>query len=98
MSEAGETIAYPADRCESIRTLLRAARNDEAAGQYIERHGEDPTMLDALKVAYFYACCSPWRASKTRYTTWKSAWWSWALRTPLWVITSWPSMAMTVFA
>jgi hypothetical protein len=126
MSEAsGETIAHPADRYESIRTLLRAGRNDEAivrlcaihiarpsdlvarqllfdayfqkrdwsvaltladdlarqqpgvarlekavivtlsnmkrhdetivrAAQYIERHGEDLTMLDALKVAHFY--------------------------------------------
>jgi hypothetical protein len=40
-----------------IATLSNMRRFDEAipkALQYIERHGEDLTMLDALKVAYFY--------------------------------------------
>jgi tetratricopeptide (TPR) repeat protein len=40
-----------------IATLSNMRRFDEAipkALQYIERHGEDLTMLDALKVAHFY--------------------------------------------
>ena len=40
-----------------IATLSNMKRYDEAipkALQYIERHGEDLTMLDALKVAHFY--------------------------------------------
>jgi hypothetical protein len=40
-----------------IATLSNMRRYDETipkALQYIERHGEDLTMLDALKVAYFY--------------------------------------------
>ena len=40
-----------------IATLSNMRRFDEAivrALQYIERHGEDLTILDALKVAHFY--------------------------------------------
>jgi hypothetical protein len=40
-----------------IATLSNMKRYEETivqAGRYIERHGEDLTMLDALKVAYFY--------------------------------------------
>ncbi len=40
-----------------ITTLSNMKRHDETiaqAYQYIVRHGEDLTMLDALKVAYFY--------------------------------------------
>jgi tetratricopeptide (TPR) repeat protein len=40
-----------------IATLSNMKRYDETIGQaarYIERHGEDLTMLDALKVAHFY--------------------------------------------
>jgi len=39
-----------------IATLSNMKRYEETivqAGRYIERHGEDLTMLDALKVAYF---------------------------------------------
>jgi len=40
-----------------IATLSNMKRYDETivqASQYIERHGQDLTMLDAFKVAYFY--------------------------------------------
>ncbi len=40
-----------------IATLSNMKRFDEAilrASQYIERHGEELTVLDALKVAHFY--------------------------------------------
>ena len=40
-----------------IATLSNMKRYDETivqAARYIDRHGEDLTMLDALKVAYFY--------------------------------------------
>ena len=42
---------------ELIAILSNMRRYDETiarASQYIARHGEDLTMLDALKVAYFY--------------------------------------------
>jgi hypothetical protein len=52
MSEAGsENIAHPADRCESIRTLLRAGHNDEAIVRMCappgrrQRYGHDQYML-----------------------------------------------------
>ena len=40
-----------------IATLSNMKRYDETIAQalrYIERHGEDLTILDALKVAHFY--------------------------------------------
>jgi hypothetical protein len=57
MSEAGgETIAHPADRHESIRTLLRAGRNDEAIVRLCAIHITRPSDLVARELlfdAYF---------------------------------------------
>jgi hypothetical protein len=57
MSEAGgETIAHPADRHESIRTLPRAGRNDEAIVRLCAIHITRPSDLVARELlfdAYF---------------------------------------------
>lgn len=54
--DGGETIAHPADRHESIRTMLWAGRNDEAIVRLWAIHITRPSDLAARELlfdAYF---------------------------------------------